>query len=63
MLVTKLLRNGWTYFYQIFCAYRLGLRIGQQLYFIALNDKGDPALNFFFFVFAKLGMLGQLVSL
>lgn len=44
---TKLLRNDCTDFYEILCAYRVDLKIGQ--YFIPLNDKGDPRLNIIIF--------------
>jgi hypothetical protein len=40
MLVTILLRNGLTDFYEILYAYSVGLRIGYYLFFIPLSDKG-----------------------
>lgn len=40
VFVTKLLRNGWSYFYEILCVYLIGLRINPRLFFISLNDKG-----------------------
>ena len=48
MLVTVLLRNGFTDFYQILYAYSVGLRIGYYLFFIPLSDKGCSPLTFFF---------------
>lgn len=42
VFVTKLLRNGWTYF-KILCSYRVGFKIGQHLLSISLNEtKSDP---------------------
>ena len=53
MFVAKLLRNGSTDFHEILCAYRVGLRIGQHLFFIPLNVKGGPPLNFFVLFFRQ----------
>lgn len=57
MLVTKVLQNSWTDFYEIVCAYGVGLRIGQHLLFIPLNDKVDQSLNSF--LMAEQCLLGQ----
>lgn len=46
---TKLLRNGWTDICEILCAYRVGLTIGELLFFIPLNDRSDPPRIFIFF--------------
>lgn len=47
--ISDLLRNGWIDLYQILCAYWVGLRIGQHLFVIALNDKGEPHHNIYFY--------------
>ena len=39
MLVTILLRNGWTDLYEILCAYWVGLRIGQHLFIIKKKSE------------------------
>ena len=49
MFVVELLRNGSTDPHEILWAYRVGLRIGQHLFFIPLNGKGGSPLNFFLF--------------
>lgn len=46
---TKLLQTGWNDYYEIWCAYWLGLKIGEHQFYIPLNDKGDPIPNFFYF--------------
>ena len=38
VFVVALLRNGSTDFYEIFCAYLVGMRIGTEVYFIPLGD-------------------------
>ena len=48
VFVAKLLRNGWADFDKIWCTYRVGLRIGQHLFFIPLNVKGGPPTFLFF---------------
>jgi len=45
MLVTILLQNGLTDFYEILYTYSIGLIIGHYLFFIPLSDKGCAEKN------------------
>ena len=38
VFVVALLRNGSTDFYELFCVYLIGMRIGRKVYFIPLGD-------------------------
>lgn len=53
VFVVTLLRNGLTYFHEIWCVYRIGLRIGRHLFFVPLKVKVSPPLNFIFNFTAK----------
>lgn len=62
MLVTVLLRNGFTDLNQILYAYSVGLRIGYYIFSIPLSDKGC-SLELEIIYKAKQYLPGQLVIL
>jgi len=40
VFVIELLRNGLTDFYEIFCVYLIGVRIGRKVFFTLLPHSG-----------------------
>lgn len=48
-------------FCEILCAFRVGLKVGQHLFFRPLNDKSDPLLNILLYFMVKQRLPSQLV--
>lgn len=51
MFVVKLLLNGLTNSHESVSAYRVGLRIGQRVFFISINVQVNPTLFLFFVIY------------